>query len=203
MSLGNIDIKTYHHNNRAPTSRIDHIMYLKGQEGSINKSIVLSRADTNTSTLRYSIPKVTNRRYDNKSDEGGGDGICQRIYWDKVDLNKYKERTAYDLQALLKYTGADTSPEILVSRINVILNDAALCASSQPKRKGKRSTNNARVNSKLLPYIFESKKAHWEWKQASRPTGTDSFTLLVMPEMKRQLRQKQRQLEAEKRTQRM
>ena len=39
MSLGNIDIKTYHHNNRAPTSRIDHIMYLKGQEGYINKSM--------------------------------------------------------------------------------------------------------------------------------------------------------------------
>ena len=104
---------------------------------------------------------------------------------------------------MLKYTGTDTPPEILVSRINAILNDAALCASSQPKHKGKRSTNNARVNPKLLPYIFESKKAHWEWKQAGRPTGTDSSTLLVMREMKRQLRQKQRQLEAEKRTQKM
>ena len=104
---------------------------------------------------------------------------------------------------MLKYTGTDTPPEILVSRINAILNDAALCASSQPKHKGKRTTNNARVNPKLLPYIFESKKAHWEWKQAGRPTGTDSSTLLVMREMKRQLRQKQRQLEAEKRTQKM
>ena len=83
---------------------------------------------------------------------------------------------------MLKYTGTDTPPEILVSMINAILNDAALCASSQPKDKGKRSTNNARVNPKLLPYIFESKKTHWEWKQAGRPTGTDSSTLLVMRE---------------------
>ena len=129
--------------------------------------------------------------------------VKARISWDKVDISLYKELTASHLRSAQCCAGPDALPEILIDRINKILHEAAICSSSQRSGRKNKGKKKHHIDPILIPAIQNSKAAFWEWKNANRPGGGHDPTYVKMLEKKKQLRQAQRQLEAEKRTQRL
>ena len=129
--------------------------------------------------------------------------FVDRISWDKVDISLYKELTASHLRSAQCCAGPDALPEILIDRINKILHEAAICSSSQRSGRKNKGKKKHHIDPILIPAIQNSKAAFWEWKNANRPGGGHDPTYVKMLEKKKQLRQAQRQLEAEKRTQRL
>ena len=201
--MGDLDVYTYHHNNKVPTSRIGHILKMKMHPVKVVGVHTEQRAAINTSTHDPLIARihvsVSKSPRSEDIPEGDIKNTPVKVLWDKVDLDMYRDQTSEHLSILLKKVDENTPVEILIARVNKILYDAALCSSTQKSTRRSKGKQRNHVDRRLIPAIASSKTAFWEWKQNDRPMDINAPSHEKMKQEKRHLRQLQRQIAAENR----
>ena len=90
-----------------------------------------------------------------------------RVHCDKVDQERYKFLTGERLKLLADIAGPDTSPNLIIQRINTILYDTSIECVPKQTKKSKRS-NKSHWYPQVKPLVTAAKRAHWECKTANK-----------------------------------
>ena len=191
---------TFHHFNGTSKSRIDLLILPKELPNLVNMMDVDRRHPTNTSCHDAVIAHLSVGPPPPQEPKdpcaSTNKPVPRRIKWEKVDTIKYQTLTGHKLSTFLQTAGDDLPAEIMISRINSILTDAAEKCCPKPKKPGKPKSY--KWDPQMKPLVKESKHLHYKLQQ-SKNEASSALIKQNLLKAKKDLRRMQKQISAEER----
>jgi endonuclease/exonuclease/phosphatase family metal-dependent hydrolase len=201
---------TFVHPNGNDSSCIDYFLINRNSNVKTKKLTKLDTCALNTSDHYplileceltkpiYSFPDNQNNQPNNTTTNGK---IPGKLNWNKIDITRYQTeiedvlREKIEEKSLTSTSKIEENVDLLVN----LINKAALQAA--PRKKLSKNTKHRKQtwNAQISQAVQESKRAHWEWKSAGKPSDPTHHTVRQRKAKKKKLRSQINLEEARKR----